>query len=126
MNLICPAWLILLPVGAEVAPAGERIARVYASPDVAEDAERLGLDLAVGVGVVPELRQAPGESGSDAVRRCEAALSGIADLHRGETVVVIAPGLSLGIELGTGPVKLEHDGFGWTVVPDPKRSGDAR
>jgi broad specificity phosphatase PhoE len=67
--------------------------------------------------VVPELGEVPGESASDAVRRSEEALSGIADLHRGETVVVIAPGLSLGLEPGSGPVELEHDGYGWTVLP---------
>jgi SAM-dependent methyltransferase len=42
----------------------------------------------------------------------------MADLHRGETVVVIAPGLSLGLEPGSGPVELEHDGYGWTVLPN--------
>jgi broad specificity phosphatase PhoE len=79
-------------------------------------ANRLGVRLVV----VPELGEVPGESASGAVRRSEEALSRIADLHRGETVVVVAPGLShaLGLELGAGPVELEHDGYGWTVLPN--------
>jgi SAM-dependent methyltransferase len=121
---MCPARLILLPVGSADDLAGQRIAMVYASPMVAESAEQVACRLGVQLAVVPELGEVPGESASDAVRRSEEALSGMADLHRGETVVVIAPGLSLelgpefGAELGAGPVELEHDGYGWTVLPN--------
>lgn len=122
MNLMCPARLILLPVGSAESLAGQRIAMVYASPAVAESAEQVANRLGVRPAVVPELGEVPGESASAAVRRSEEALSGIADLHRGETVVVIAPGLSLGVELGlelgAGSVELEHDGYGWTVLPN--------
>jgi SAM-dependent methyltransferase len=117
---MCPAWLILLPVGSAENLAGQRIAMVYASPAVAESAEQVAYRLGVRLAVVPELGEVPGESASEAVRRSEEALSGIADLHRGETVVVVAPGLStaLGLELGGRPVELEHDGYGWTVLPN--------
>jgi hypothetical protein len=37
----------------------------------------------------------------------------IADQHRGETVVVIAPDLDLGIDV---PAVIEHEGDGWYVV----------
>ena len=119
MNVMCPARLILLPVGSAESLAGQRIAMVYASPPVAESAEQVADRLGVRLVVVPELAEVPGESAIDAVRRSVEALSGIADLHRGETVVVIAPGLSLalGPELGAGPVELEHDGYGWNVLP---------
>jgi SAM-dependent methyltransferase len=117
---MCPAWFILLPVGSAENLAGQRIAVVYASPAVAESAGQVAYRLGVRLAVVPELGEVPGESASDAVRRSEEALSWIADLHRGETVVVIAPGLSLalGLELGAGAVELEHDGYGWTVLPN--------
>ncbi|HEY0692228.1 MAG TPA: hypothetical protein VGD71_24700 [Kribbella sp.] len=95
MNLMCPAWLILLPVGSVENLAGRRIAMVYASPAVAESAAQVAYGLGVRLAVVPELGEVPGESASEAVRRSEEALTGIADLHRGETVVVIAPGVSL-------------------------------
>ena len=120
MNLMCPARLIVLSAGAEADLAGQRVARIYASPTAAEAAELMGKRLGAGVSVVPALQEVAEESESDAVRRCEAVLSGIADQHRGETVVVIAPGLSLGIRVGSGPVELEHDGTGWAMV---RRSG---
>ena len=114
---MCPARLILLPVGSAENLAGQRIAMVYASPAVAESAGQVAYRLGVRLAVVPELGEVPA---SDAVRRSEEALSGIADLHRGETVVVVAPGLThaLGLELGAGAVELEHDGYGWTVLPN--------
>ena len=117
---MCPAWLILLPVGSVENLAGRRIAMVYASPAVAESAAQVAYGLGVRLAVVPELGEVPGESASEAVRRSEEALSGIADLHRGEIVVVVAPGLSLalGLELGARPVELEHDGYGWTMLPN--------
>jgi hypothetical protein len=118
MNLMCPARLIVLPAGAGAELAGRRVARIYASPAAAEAAELMGNLLGAGVSVVPELQEVAEESEPDAVRRSEVALEGIADQHRGETVVVIAPGLALGIALGSGPVELEHDGTGWAVIDE--------
>jgi SAM-dependent methyltransferase len=130
---MCPARLILLPVGSAENLVGARVAMVYASPAAGESAEQVANRLAVQLAVVPELQEKPGESRSDAVRRSGEALSGIADLHRGETVVLIAPGLILALELGAvlgsdlgaGPVELEHDGYGWTAVPSPASNPNA-
>lgn len=115
---MCPARLILLPAGSAAELAGERIAMVYASPAAAESAQPLADRLGARVGVVPELQEVPGESGTDAVRRCNAALGGIADLHRGESAAVVTQ-VSLGFPLGPEPVELEHDGDAWSMVPDP-------
>jgi hypothetical protein len=109
---MCPARLILLAgevPGVDL--AGERIAQVYASPVAGGPACDLADQLGVRLSVVPEL--------SEPVLR-DAALLGIADQHRGETVVVLAPGLDLGFAVTAGRVVIEHDGDGWSVVPgDP-------
>jgi hypothetical protein len=100
MNLMCPARILLLP-GDVLDPAvGERIAQVYAGPSEAAAGTRLADRLGVRLTVVPDL-----------VRRPDAELQSIADLHRGETVVVL--GLDLGLRL---PAVIEHTGDGWTVV----------
>ena len=119
MNLMCPARLILLPVGSAAELTGQRVATVYAGTAGVGPAELIAHRLAAPLRILPELAEVPGESDQDAVRRSDAALGGIADLHRGETVVVVTPGLSLGLDLGAEPVELEHDGRTWTVVPDP-------
>ncbi|WP_237744899.1 class I SAM-dependent methyltransferase [Kribbella catacumbae] len=97
---MCPARLILLPPGSRDRLTGERVAMVYASPAVEEAAARLAEELSAGLTVVPEL--------------AEAAVQEIADQHRGETVVLVAP--ELGIAL---PAVIEHEGDGWTVQPSP-------
>jgi SAM-dependent methyltransferase len=101
MNLMCPARMLLLPGDVVEAAVGERIAQVYAGPFEAAAGARLADRLGVRLTVVPEL-----------VRRADEELQAIADLHRGETVVVL--GVDLGLRL---PAIVEHTGDGWTRVP---------
>ena len=100
MNLMCPARILLLPGDVQDAVVGERVAQVYAGPFEAAAGSRLAENLGVKLTVVPELTQHP-----------DAELQSIADLHRGETVVVL--GLDLGLKL---PAVVEHTGDGWTRV----------
>ncbi|QNE17761.1 class I SAM-dependent methyltransferase [Kribbella qitaiheensis] len=101
MNLMCPARILLLP-GDVLEPAvGERIAQVYAGTFEVAAGTRLADQLGVRLTVVPELVERPDEE-----------LQAIADLHRGETVIVL--GLDLGLRL---PALVEHTGDGWTRVP---------
>ncbi|MEV8378002.1 hypothetical protein AB0P21_35010 [Kribbella sp. NPDC056861] len=108
MNLMCPARLILLPPGSRAYLAGERVAGVYATPDAEEPAARLAEELGIRLTLLP--MPAP----------AEVVVREIADQHRGETVVVIALTLDLGLQL---PAVIEHEGDGWVVVPV---SGPAR
>ena len=101
MNLMCPARILLLPGDGQDPAVGERIAQVYAGPFEAAAGSRIAERLGVRLTVVPELTQRPDEE-----------LQSIADLHRGETVVVL--GLDLGFRL---PAVVEHTGDGWTRVP---------
>jgi SAM-dependent methyltransferase len=101
MNLMCPARILLLPGDVVEAAVGDRIAQVYAGPFEAAAGARLAERLGVRLTVVPEL-----------VRRPDDELQAIADLHRGETVVVL--GVDLGLRL---PAVVEHTGDGWTRVP---------
>jgi SAM-dependent methyltransferase len=103
---MCPARLILLPPGSRERLAGERIARVYSSPAAEEPAAGLAAELGAGLTVMAELESAAADE----------VVRDIADQHRGETVVVVAPGLDLGIAL---PAVIEHEGDGWTVQPSP-------
>jgi len=98
---MCPAR-ILLPAEGLVPGAGERIVQVYAAPAAADAGERLAEHLGVRLSVVPEL-----------VLRPDGELQAIADLHRGETVVLL--GVDLGLRL---PAVIEHTGDGWTVMPN--------
>jgi 2,3-bisphosphoglycerate-dependent phosphoglycerate mutase len=70
--------------------AGERVASVYAAPDVAavQTAELVAGVLGVPVRVRPGLGDALGEE-----------LAGIVDLHRGETVLVVCEPASLSEDL---------------------------
>lgn len=102
---MCPARLILLPPGSRDRLAGERVAAVYATPDAEVPAGQLAEELGVRLTLLPASVEA------------EETVRGVADEHRGETVVVIAPGLELGIDV---PAVIEHEGDGWTVVPSPK------
>jgi len=101
MNLMCPARILLLPGDVMDPDVGERIAQVYAGPFEAAAGTRLAERLGVRLTVVPEL-----------VRRPDDELQAIADLHRGETVVVL--GVDLGLRL---PAVVEHGGDGWTRIP---------
>jgi hypothetical protein len=100
MNLMCPARILLLPGDIQDAVVGERIVQVYAGSFEAAAGARLADALAVRLTVVPELTQHP-----------DAELRSIADLHRGETVVVL--GVDLGLKL---PAVVEHTGDGWTRI----------
>jgi SAM-dependent methyltransferase len=100
MNLMCPARILLLPGDVQEAAVGERVAQVYAGTFEAAAGSRLAERLGVRLTVVPELTQRPDEE-----------LQSIADLHRGETVVVL--GVDLGLKL---PATVEHNGDGWTRV----------
>jgi len=100
MNLMCPARILLLPGDVQEAAVGERVAQVYAGPFEASAGSRLAERLGVRLTVVPELTQRPDQE-----------LQSIADLHRGETVVVL--GVDLGLRL---PATVEHTGDGWTRV----------
>ncbi|MEU8221149.1 hypothetical protein [Kribbella sp. NPDC048915] len=109
MNLMCPARIVVLPGDVREAVVGERVAQVYAGP--ADEAAGAGLaeHLGVRLTVVPDL-----------ARRPEEELQSIADLHRGETVVVL--NLSLGLTL---PAVIEHTGDGWTLIPQHPESSCA-
>ncbi|TCO18488.1 hypothetical protein EV652_11532 [Kribbella steppae] len=98
---MCPARILLLPGDVVQAAVEERIAQVYAGPFEAAAGARLAERLGVRLTVVPEL-----------VRRPDDELQAIADLHRGETVVVL--GVDLGLRL---PAIVEHNGDGWTRLP---------
>ena len=100
MSLMCPARIMLLPGDVQEAAVGERIAQVYAGTFEAAAGSRLAERLGVRLTVVPELTQ-----------RADEELQSIADLHRGETVVVL--GVDLGLKL---PATVEHTGDGWTRV----------
>ena len=97
---MCPARILLLPGDVQDPVVGDRIAQVYAGPFEAAAGSRLADRLGVRLTVVPELTQHP-----------DAELQAIADLHRGETVVVL--GLDLGFRL---PAIVEHTGDGWARV----------
>ena len=148
-DLQCPATFLVLRVDTlgegwrgEVAGLAEqlrdrRVAAVYGgatAPAVAVSAE-----VADGLGLPPHpLTEPPtplgGPSDGTAVARCRAALEALADLHRGETVLVVDDGQVLqpawaplaGRGLGAGPgrtpyqpVTLEVDGDGWRLVDRP-------
>jgi hypothetical protein len=145
-DLQCPATFVVVPVdtlgegwrGEVAALAGRlwdrRVAAVYGAttaPAVAVSAA-----LADGLGLPSHpLAEPPsppsGPADGTAVARCRIALEGLADLHRGETVLVVAdrqvlePALAAlvrrGLGAGQGPasyraVTLEVDGDGWRLV----------
>ena len=114
---------------------GDRIVRVYASPvpraartgALAAEALAVGVDEVEGlveVGTLPE------ESADDVVTRMLGALEEIADLHRGEAVLVVGHLAAIGLTLphlldGTGSpnpgldpgawLALEGDADGWVL-----------
>jgi hypothetical protein len=98
--------MILLPPGSRERLAGERIAAVYATPAAAAPATHLAEELSAPLTLLPDPTPANR-------RPVEAIVREIADQHRGETVVVIAPDLDLGIDV---PAVIEHEGDGWYVV----------
>lgn len=100
MALFCPATLHLAAVPvAEVATvarglAGENVAMVYAAPAAAQVGAAAASLLDVPVRVEAELEGLDVGSfgrGAHPTRHCAAALDDIADLHRGEHVLVVGP-----------------------------------
>ncbi|GAB3834074.1 hypothetical protein GCM10028799_67140 [Kribbella italica] len=95
MNLMCPTRILLpLPGSPPAIFESERITAVFAV------APTPGEELAAALGV-------PFSTVDDPLDR----LQEIADLHRGETVVLL--GADLGVRL---PAVVEHTGDGWTAV----------
>ncbi len=97
-DLQCPATIILVPP-AETAEMAERlrrrgIARVHASPDAGQPGRQLADALGVGLA------------------RFDGDVDGLADMHRGETVVVLDNGRP-------GTVELTIDNDGRRQVPWP-------
>ena len=114
MNLMCPARLVLLAPGSRERLAGERIAAIYATPAAAGPASQLANELGVRLTALPVAQPpAPTDSTQADRRPVEAIVREIADQHRGETVVLIAPELDLGID---PPAVIEHEGDGWHVI----------
>jgi hypothetical protein len=106
-DLQCPAWLVVArpPLPAEVRDglAQGRFACVYVG----------GPEHVTGLAGVGE-RVAPGLAGSPADVRAE--IAALADLHRGETVLVVA---DLDEPDPDGAVLLAVDSDGWVVQPWP-------
>jgi hypothetical protein len=145
-DLQCPATFLVVPVDTlgegwrgEVAGLAERlrdrrVAAVYGgttAPAVAVSAA-LADSLGVPSHTLTEPPTPPGgPSDGTAVARCRAALEELADLHRGEAVLVVddsqvlEPALTPLVRRGLGagprrapyrPVALEVDGDGWRLV----------
>jgi len=119
MALHCAATLLLARLGDEqwtrsVAERvrAEHVARVWSGSAPAARAQArlaaglLGVDAVVLAGVEPE---AAGSTGADGAYR--AALDEIADLHRGETVLVLTGHVEHDLQ------RLEIGDDGWRVLP---------
>ena len=145
-DLQCPATFLAVPVDTlgegwrdQVAGLAEglrdrRVAAVYGGATA--PAVAVSVALADGLGVPSHpLAEPPtppgGPSDETAVARCRAALEALADVHRGEAVLVVDDGQVLGPALaplvgrgpGAGPgrtpyrpVAVEVDGDGWRLV----------
>ena len=139
-DLQCAATLLLTDAGGSPALGASlvdrRLAAVYASaaPDAVRTAEDVAAVTGVGVSVSEDLREPGAESGGEVRARVARELGAIADLHRGETVLVVddsqvlepalAPLLRGGPGAGPGrtpyrPLTLELDGDGWRLVDRP-------
>ena len=108
----------------------ERVAHVHASamPRAVETARIAAAALGVTVTLHDELGEVGVESETEVVGRVSTALAGIADLYRGEAVLVIGHQAALGLALarllggatamGLDPgevLALEHDADGWVL-----------
>ena len=107
---------------------GERVAHVHASsmPRAAETARIAAALLGVTVTLHDELGEVGVESELEVVDRVSTVLAAVADLYRGEAVLVVGHQAALGLALarllpgapgvGLDPgetVALEHDADGW-------------
>ncbi len=149
-DLQCPATFLVVRVDrlgegwrGQVAGLAEqlrdrRLAAVYGGTTAPAVAVSAALADGLGVPSHPLAETPGGPSDGTAVARCRAALEELADLHRGETVLVVDDGQVLGPALtplvrrglGTGPsrtpyrpVTLEVDGDGWRLVDRPGPGG---
>lgn len=112
-DLQCPATFLVVATAAraEAIPApGPRLAAVYAVPEGAAVAATWAREAGLSVGA---LEAAGGTSYA-------AALAELADLHRGETVLVVLPDAAVdelaGAVHGAGPVlEVVVDADGWSV-----------
>jgi len=118
-DLHCPATLLVIRAADPHVLAGallpRTVARVYCSPGSHGPATALAGELGVDV-VLDEGLGRPEEGRlADAVGAGREALQGIADLHRGETVVVL-----LGRSTAVAEVlEVSVDGDGFAVTPWP-------
>lgn len=132
-DLQCPATFWLVAAGEDgdaadparltrlrAALGATHVAAVHAGPG----AQRLAAAAAESVGAplqtMDEL-DGPrhGEAGAEAFRRWRAAVEEVADLYRGETVVVVGEAASLdGVLPGAAAdvLRIEVDGDGWRVT----------
>ena len=154
-DLQCPTTFLVVPVdtlgeGWRDQVAGlagrlrdRRVAAVYGGTTAPAVAVSAALADGLGVPSCP-LAATPtppaGPSDGTAVARCRAALEELADLHRGESVLVVVdgqvlePALTPLVRRGLGsgprrtpyrPVTLEVDGDGWRLVDRPGPGGRA-
>ena len=133
----CAATLVVLPVsaGGDVAAldgalGGARVASVFCGddPEGMRAAETLGKRLGVPVTTCAALRDGRADEPVRAlVDRVRAQLQEIADLHRGETALVVASTATVaaalpfvtgrGVEVTAGtPLALANDADGWALV----------
>ena len=105
-SLQCPATMLVLPCSGlkEVDLGGLRIAHVWCDPESAVFAQPLATNLGLGVTVRDDV------SGRE-------ALSDIADLHPGETVLVVGSDVTTATEVLV-------DADGWSRRPWPKDAAD--
>ena len=109
---------------------GERVAHVHASsmPRAAETARIAAALLGVTVTLHDELGEVGVESELEVVDRVSTVLAAVADLYRGEAVLVVGHQAALGLALARllpgapafgldpgGAVELEHDADDWRL-----------
>jgi len=137
-DLQCAATLLLTDAGGSPALGASlvdrRLAAVYASaaPDAVRTAEDVAAVTGVGVSVSEDLREPGAEAGGEVRARVARELGAIADLHRGETVLVVShtatlqtgvpPLVGLGEEYGAAHpvppgavVEVAADADGWVL-----------
>lgn len=150
-DLQCPATFLVVPVDpldegwrAEVVGLVERlrdrrVAAVYGGTTAPAAAVSAALADGLGVPAHPLAEPPPpgGPADGTSGARYRSALEELADLHRGETVLVVdsgevlAPALAPLVRRGPGadptppyrPVTLEVDGDGWRLVDRPGPAG---
>jgi hypothetical protein len=113
-DLQCPSILILLT--PEAAAASDLSAQALAGVVVASSLDESARAAAERISTVHACPLESSEIAEPAsVRQC---IGDLADLHRGETLALVAPSSALRavIEPGAQPVKLAVDSDGWRVL----------